>query len=75
MYLIINCPRCGKIIMASTANRTKTCPHCDSKVQIINSKVLAKAQSTQDALEIIQHLKQKESMDPHPVTFKKFRTK
>ena len=73
MYLIINCPSCGKIIMASTANRTKTCPHCGSKIQIFNAKILAKAKSTQDALEIIQHLKQKENTDPHPVTFKKFR--
>jgi len=74
MYLIINCPSCGKIIMASTANRTKTCSHCGSKVQIYIAKTLAKAESTQDALEIIQYLKQKENTDPHSVTFKKFKT-
>jgi DNA-directed RNA polymerase subunit RPC12/RpoP len=74
MYLIINCPSCGKIIMASTANRTKTCPHCGSRVPIFSAKVLAKSESTQDALEIIQRLKQMENDDSHHVTFKKFKT-
>lgn len=73
MYLIINCPTCGKIQMASTANRTKRCPHCGTRVSIFNAKILAKAESTQDALEIIQHLKQEESDDPNSVTFKKFK--
>jgi len=73
MYLIINCPTCAKIIMASTANQTKTCPHCGSKIQIYGAKILAKAETTQEALEIIQHLKQRENDDPHLVTFKKFK--
>ena len=75
MYLIINCPSCGKIIMASTANRTKTCPHCGTKIQTHNAKILAKADSTQEALDIIQHLKQGKNTDPNQVTFKKFRAK
>ena len=60
--------------MASTANQTKTCPLCESKIQIYGSKILAKADTTQDALEIIQRLKQKENNDSHLVTFKKFKT-
>jgi hypothetical protein len=60
--------------MANTANRTKTCPHCGSKVHILKAKILAKAKSTHEALEIIQRLKQSNNTDPHPVTFKKFRT-
>ena len=73
MYLIINCPTCAKIIMASTANQTKTCPHCGSKIQLIGAKILAKAETTQEALEIIQHLKQGKNDDLHLVTFKKFK--
>ena len=73
MYLIINCPTCAKIIMANTANQTKVCPHCRSKIQIYRAKILAKAEKTQEALQIIQHLKQKENKDPRLVTFKKFK--
>jgi DNA-directed RNA polymerase subunit RPC12/RpoP len=73
MYLIINCPTCGKIIMASTANQTKTCTHCGSKISIHGSKILAKSETAQEAVAIIQHLKQRENTDPNRVTFKKFK--
>ena len=73
MYLIINCPTCSKIIMANTANQTKTCPHCGSKIPLHGARVLARTESTHEAVEIIQHLKQRENKDPHPVTFKKFK--
>jgi len=73
MYLIIYCPSCAKIILANSTNRIKTCPYCGVKVTIITSKILAKSESAQEALEIIQSLKQKENDDPHPITFKKFK--
>lgn len=75
MYIIINCPTCGKIIMANTVNRTKTCLHCGAKIPLYGAKVLARSDSTQKALAIIQHLKQRENTDPSMVTFKKFREK
>jgi hypothetical protein len=58
--------------MANTNNLTKTCSHCGSKTSIFNAKVLARANTTQKAIEIIQYLKQKESNNSHSVTFKKF---
>ena len=73
MYIIINCPTCGKIIMANTANRTKTCPHCGAKIPIYGSKILASTEDMQEATAIIQHLKQRENTDPNTTTFKKFR--
>ena len=72
MYLVINCPSCGKIIMASTANITRSCPHCSAKIDVRSAKVLARSRTTQEAVESIQELKQRKSMDS-PVTFKKFR--
>ena len=59
--------------MANTNNLTKTCSHCGSKTSISNAKVVARADTSQKALEIIQYLKQKESNDPHSVNFKKFK--
>lgn len=72
MYLIINCHTCGKIIMASTANRTQSCTHCGAKIEVRSAKVLARSRTTQEAVAIIQELKQRKSKDL-PVTFKKFR--
>ena len=59
--------------MASTANKTRSCPHCGVKVPIQGARVLARSQTTQEAVEIIQHLKSKKNKDEHPVTFKKFK--
>ena len=73
MYLIINCPSCGKIIMANTANKTRSCSHCGVKVHVQGAKVLARSRTSQDAVEIIQHLKAQRGKGEHPVTFKKFK--
>jgi ABC-type ATPase with predicted acetyltransferase domain len=73
MYNIVNCPSCGNIIMANTAHRTKTCPHCGSKAKLINLKILAKTKSSHEAVKIIQYLKEKKSKEPNRVTFKKFK--
>ncbi len=72
MYIIINCHSCGKIIMASTASRTKSCTHCGVKVDLHGARVLARSNTTTEAVAIIQELKQRKSKDS-PVTFKKFR--
>jgi len=73
MYIIINCPTCGKIIMANTANKSRTCPYCRVKLSTYEAKILAKSETTHRALELIQFLKQKENKDSHQVTFKKFK--
>ncbi len=73
MYLIINCPSCGKIIMANTANKTKSCPHCGVKIPVHEAKVLARSRTTQEAVEIIQHLKAQKNKSDHPIAFKKFK--
>lgn len=73
MYLIVNCPSCGKIIMTSTANKTRSCPHCGVKVSVREAKVLGRSRTSQEAVDIIQHLKAKKNKDAHPVTFKKFK--
>jgi DNA-directed RNA polymerase subunit RPC12/RpoP len=73
MYLIINCSSCGKIIMASTANKTRSCHHCGVKVSVQGAKVLVRSRTSQEAVEIIQHLKSQKNRDSPPVTFKKFK--
>ena len=73
MYLILNCPSCGRIIMANTINRTKTCIYCGAKIAIFNANILAKSNSTQEALDIIQQLKQDKNEDSNQIIFKKFK--
>ena len=73
MYVVINCPTCGKIILANTADKTRLCPHCESKIPILGTRILARSRTTQEAVDIIQHLKSKKNKDDHAITFKKFK--
>jgi predicted RNA-binding Zn-ribbon protein involved in translation (DUF1610 family) len=73
VFLIINCPTCGKIIMANAANQSRTCPNCGVKISINRAKVLAKSKTSQRALELIQNIKQRENKDSYQVTYKKFK--
>lgn len=72
MYLIANCPSCGKIMMANTANRTRTCSHCGYKASLYGLRVLARAKTSQDATEIIQKLKEQQSSSGWAPEFKRF---
>jgi RNA polymerase subunit RPABC4/transcription elongation factor Spt4 len=73
MYIIGNCPTCGKLMLASTANKTRTCPNCGSHVNILGLKVIAQTNSSQEATRIIQILKEKELRNDNP-SFKHFKT-
>jgi predicted RNA-binding Zn-ribbon protein involved in translation (DUF1610 family) len=74
MYIIGNCPSCGKIIMANTGNVTRTCPHCGSRVNLVGMRVLARTTSSQEATMLIQALKEKKDKEGTGVAFKKFKT-
>ena len=57
MYLIVNCPHCGRLMMANSSNRTRKCPNCSFRSDIFTLKIVASTQSSRKAVEIIQQLK------------------
>jgi hypothetical protein len=59
--------------MANAANKTRTCPHCGFKIELFNLRVMARAESGQDAVRIIQELKEKEVKRRSRVRFKRFK--
>ncbi len=72
MYLIVYCPHCGKLMMANSANRTRQCPHCNHRAETFTLRVLARAESPRDAVEIIQRLKEEKRGGKGSPRFKKF---
>ena len=60
-------------MMANDANMTRTCPHCGTRVSLFSLRVLARARTTSEALEIIQRLKEKQGDDDGAPRFRKFR--
>lgn len=60
-------------MMANSANKTRTCPHCGSKAELFSLQVLAKAETSRDAVRIIQGLKEKEAETRPGIRFKRFK--
>lgn len=73
MYLIARCPSCAKIIMANEANKTRSCPHCGARANLFSLRVLARARTSQEAVEIIQQLKERQCDEEWAPRFKKFK--
>ena len=73
MYLIARCPSCAKIIMANEANKSRSCPHCGASANLFSLMVLARARTSQEAVEIIQHLKERQGDEEWVPRFKKFK--
>jgi ribosomal protein L37AE/L43A len=73
VYLIARCPSCGKHIMANTANKTRTCPHCGFKAELFSLRVLGRAETGQDAVRMIQRLKEMETKRSPGASFKRFK--
>ncbi len=60
-------------MMAKTANKTRTCSHCGFKAELFSLRVLARAETSQDAVKIIQMLKEREAGGSPEAKFKRFR--
>lgn len=74
MYLIVNCPNCGRLMMANSENKTRKCPNCGNTAQIHSLHVIARVRDQRDAVGTIQQLKESKGKGDSSPLFKKFRT-
>jgi DNA-directed RNA polymerase subunit M/transcription elongation factor TFIIS len=75
MYLIAYCPSCGKLMMANTSNRTRTCPNCGARSKLFHLRVIARVEDSQEATVIIQKLKENRADPDWEPQFIKFKVK
>jgi DNA-directed RNA polymerase subunit RPC12/RpoP len=61
MYVVINCQRCNNLLLGNTRHKTRACPQCGHKMVLRGRKVLAKTESSQDAVAMIQELKKRDA--------------
>ncbi|HLN44614.1 MAG TPA: DUF1922 domain-containing protein [Candidatus Sulfotelmatobacter sp.] len=57
--LIITCPRCGGLLLAADDQKTRTCPYCNSRIDIQKANKVACATSAIEASELLRELKSK----------------
>lgn len=59
MYVVVNCPRCGGLMLAKTVHRTRSCPRCGYRAELRGLRVLGRTDSSTEAVALIQALKEK----------------
>lgn len=59
MYVVVRCPRCGGLLLGNTAHRTRACPHCGHRATLNGLRVLARTDSPQEAVKLIQAMKER----------------
>ncbi len=57
--LIITCTRCGGLLLAAEDKKTRTCPYCNSRIDIQKANKIASANSAIEASELLRELKSK----------------
>jgi DNA-directed RNA polymerase subunit M/transcription elongation factor TFIIS len=59
MYTIIVCHSCGQLLLAKDNQKTRHCPHCETRINTNGAKVVATARTAQEASKLIRTLKLK----------------
>jgi len=55
--LIVDCSKCGELMLAKADQRTRTCTHCGSKIFLDRAKRVASATNAYEASTTLQKLK------------------
>ncbi|MGD2200453.1 MAG: DUF1922 domain-containing protein [Candidatus Bathyarchaeota archaeon] len=63
VYVVVKCQRCHNLLLGNTRNRTRACPHCGHRMVLSGRRFLAKTDSPQEAVALIQALKKREAQE------------
>ena len=55
--LIVECNRCGGLLLAVNDQKTRTCPYCGKRVDVTRAKKVTSAKNAFEASEILRELK------------------
>ena len=56
-YLILECTKCKRYLLAISSNKTRVCPYCEKRVTVDNAKVIGRLPSAEEARLALQKLK------------------
>ena len=59
LTLIIVCNQCGGLVLAADHLKTRTCPHCSTRIIVRRAKKIASAKDAFEASEILREIKSK----------------
>jgi uncharacterized Zn finger protein (UPF0148 family) len=62
---IIECPHCSGLLLAPMDQKTRTCPFCNTRIELHKAKRLAKAVNAIAASEILRKIKTERKDNAH----------
>jgi len=48
-YCILRCYECGRLLLAHSDEKSRTCPYCESRLSLAKARILARFDSPQEA--------------------------
>ena len=60
MYIVVRCPLCSELMLANSLNKTRSCPRCNHSTVLKTLRVYGRAETPNEAKELIKSLKAKE---------------
>jgi len=61
---VIECPKCRGLMLAKANQKTKTCPYCGSRVEVLTAKRLANAETAMEASAMLRKFKTERQRNP-----------
>ena len=64
-YLVVACPKCGGLVLARQGRKTRQCPYCGTKMNLMKTEILWVTSDLEEARSILHSKRQNRS---EPVT-------
>jgi DNA-directed RNA polymerase subunit RPC12/RpoP len=62
-YLVVVCTHCGRLLLAVSDKKTRSCPYCGRRVNLKDARVIAHSKNPKEARQVLQEMKTQEQ---HP---------
>ena len=62
-YLVLQCEKCSRYLLAVSNNKTRACPYCGKRIVVEKAKILASSDDAKEARLNLQKLKLREESD------------
>jgi len=56
-YLVVECPNCKRLLLATSDKRTRTCVYCERRLIVEDARVMSRSEKAEEARLALQELK------------------
>jgi DNA-directed RNA polymerase subunit RPC12/RpoP len=59
-YLVVACTDCGRLLLAVSDKKTRSCPYCGRRVNLKDARVITRSKNPKEARQVLQETKRQE---------------